>query len=72
MYAWWRVTTLCLQWLNQNYPETICRSYYVYDRYFEEEFKVPGTKRGLRKDAVPSQFLISGMNSQLNYEDNII
>jgi hypothetical protein len=52
--------------------DQIYRSYYVCDRHFEEEFKVPGTKRGLRKDAMPSLFLISGMNSQLNYEDNII
>jgi hypothetical protein len=27
--------------------DQIYRSYYVCDRHFEEEFKVPGTKRGL-------------------------
>jgi hypothetical protein len=44
----------CLRNLNQ---EQIYKSYFVCDRHFMQEYLVPGTKRGLRKDAVPTMYM---------------
>ncbi|KAJ8926618.1 hypothetical protein NQ314_020982 [Rhamnusium bicolor] len=42
--------------LRELLPEEIY-SYYVCDRHFVQEYLVPGTRRGLRRDAVPTVYL---------------
>lgn len=43
--------------LTQLSPSEICESYFVCHRHFQQEYLVPGSRRRLRRDAVPTLHL---------------
>ncbi|KAK5638960.1 hypothetical protein RI129_013255 [Pyrocoelia pectoralis] len=59
------VRNIKLQELQEKDVLSVYLKYYVCNKHFENNYLVPGTRRGLRKDAIPTLYLSGRYCSEL-------